>query len=74
MTNLTTIDPTQRRVHVVAETIAIVGVMPFLVWAATRRRKLQPVEKGVLVSVALGTVLIDGWLLHRFLRRASKTP
>lgn len=71
----TRIDATQRTVHVASETFALLVVAPFLLYAASRKRELRPIEKGLLATAAIGTFVVDGWLLYRFkrdLENASK--
>ena len=60
------ISSTQRGVHVAAETLALFVVAPFLLYVATRDRKLTSVEKGLVATAAIGTLVVDGWLLHAF--------
>lgn len=64
----TSIDATQKTVHVAAETFAVLVIAPFLLYAATRKRELRPIEKGLLATAAIGTLVVDGWLLYRFKR------
>lgn len=64
--NSVQISPIQRRVHVVAEAFALLAVVPFMLYVATRERKLTSGEKGLLATAAIGTLVVDGWLLHRF--------
>lgn len=47
---------------------SLLAVAPFLLYAATRKRELKPVEKGLLATAAIGTFVVDGWLLYRFTR------
>ena len=56
----------QRRVHVYAETLAVVLVAPLLGYAATQRELPDWARYG-LGAAALGTLLVDGWLLKRYL-------
>ena len=66
------ISSTQRGVHVVAEAIALLAVAPFILYAATRDRELKPVEKGLLATAAIGTFVVDSWLLYRFTREPRR--
>lgn len=68
----TSISSTQRGVHVTTEAFAVLAVAPFLLYAATRKRELTPVEKGLLATAAIGTLLVDGWLLYRFSRGRNR--
>lgn len=62
----TSVSQEQRTIHMTTEALAVFAIAPFLVWAATRDRKLNKTEKGVLMATAVGTVLVDGWLLYRY--------
>jgi len=64
----TYVSSTQRRVHVAAEVLAVLAVAPFMLYAATRERELRPAEKGLLATAAVGTLVLDSWLLYRFMR------
>lgn len=66
MSSLTCVSPEQRWIHVVTEALAVVVVAPALAYVATRDRPLNRVEKGVLWAVVLGTLVVDGWLVYRF--------
>lgn len=61
------IPPEQRSVHVVTEAIAVFAVVPFMFWLATKR-ELPTWARGTSLAIAAGTLLVDGWLLTRFLR------
>lgn len=63
----------QRGVHVATESLALFALVPFLGWVATRDRPLNARERGALLVVALGTVLVDGGLLIRMLKRKKRT-
>lgn len=70
MAELTTcITEQQRQVHVVSELVALVFVAPLLGYVATRRELPDWARYGV-GAAALGTLLVDGWLLRRYLRKA----
>ncbi len=56
----------QRRVHVWSETVAVVAVAPLLAYLATRRELPDWARLG-LGAAAVGTLLVDGWLLSRYL-------
>jgi len=64
------IDQRQRNLHVLSEGAAIVILAPFLAWCALRR-DLPPGARAVAGAAAVATVLVDGYLLMRFLRRGS---
>lgn len=55
----------QRTVHIISEATAVAIVVPFLFHVA-RKPKLGKFEKGGLVALAISTILVDGWLLHRY--------
>ncbi len=61
----TEITKTQERVHRSGELAAILGVAPFLAYLSTRQR-LTPGNQMALAGIAVGTLLIDGWLLSRW--------
>lgn len=60
------ITPQQRSIHVLGETVAVFAVTPFMLWLGTRK-ELPNWARGTSVAIAAGTLLIDGWLLFRFL-------
>lgn len=60
----TCISPRQRDVHVVSEALALAVVAPFMVYVAVTAR--DPSVRAAAAAVAVGTVLVDGWLLYRF--------
>lgn len=59
----------QRSAHVASEAVAILTAVPFLFWAATRSRELTKAEKAGLIALGVGTLVIDGYLLHNYLRQ-----
>jgi hypothetical protein len=58
----------QRNLHVTAEAIAVVAVAPLLLHVAAQERPLTKTERHAVTAVAIGTLLIDGYLLYRYLR------
>lgn len=62
----TCISAEQRRVHVVAEALAVVLVAPLLGYVATRPELPDWARVGA-GAAAVGTLLVDGWLLSRYL-------
>lgn len=60
------IEEEQRNLHVVSETIAVVAVAPFMFWLAARE-ELPTWSRWVSGLIGLGTVLVDGGLLVRYL-------
>lgn len=63
------ISETQRKVHVVSEALALVVGVPMLLWIGTRKRELTSLEKAGLLTLALGTVVVDGALLAKWAGR-----
>jgi len=61
------IPPAQRSLHVVTEAVAVFAIAPFMFWLATKKQ-LPPWARGTSLAIAAGTLLVDGWLLTRFLR------
>jgi hypothetical protein len=60
------ITPAQRTVHVVSELAAVTVMVPFWVWLA--RQSALPQWARILSGVcAAGTLVVDGYLLTRFL-------
>jgi hypothetical protein len=60
------ITPEQRSVHVVTEAVAVFAVTPFMFWLGTKK-ELPTWARGTSLAIAAGTLLIDGWLLVRWL-------
>lgn len=63
----TCISPRQRQVHVASETVAVLVIAPFLAYLA-QRRALPTWARVGAAAVAVGTLVVDGWLLSRYLR------
>jgi hypothetical protein len=63
-----TISQSQRDLHVWSEAAALVVVAPLLTYVAVTQRQLPPWQRWGLLGVAVGTLLIDGWLLTRWRR------
>jgi hypothetical protein len=59
------IPESQVRLHRTAETLAIVAVAPFMLYLASRKSLPQWARTSAGV-IALGTLLIDGYLLSRW--------
>lgn len=70
MAELTCITEQQRRVHVAAETVALLAVAPLLLWVATQRQLPDWARMGAGVA-GVGTLLVDGWLLSKYLEKAQ---
>lgn len=58
----------QVALHVVSEAAAVAIGVPLLLATAARREPTQAQRRG-LRAMALGTLLVDGWLITRWLRR-----
>lgn len=65
---VTCIPPRQRDLHVATEAIALVVVAPFMLWLS-RRRELEPWARRTALTIGVGTLLIDGYLLSRYVAR-----
>ncbi len=57
----------QRKLHIYTEALSVFVAAPFLIWVATREEKLTKTEKGLLLAFATASIIIDGYLLTRFL-------
>jgi hypothetical protein len=68
---MVTISEGQRALHMSSELAALVVAVPFLVYASTR----LPTAAGRNAALALAgaTVVVDGWLLARYVRRSTHT-
>ena len=62
-----TISRTQRNVHVLAETLALFVAAPLTVYIAHTATGLASWQRDFLWALATGTVLVDGYLLHKYL-------
>ena len=69
--HVTCVSPEQRWVHVVTEALAVFAVAPTLAIIATRDRPLNRTEKTLLWVIVAGSVLVDGWLIYRFVSGRS---
>jgi len=58
----------QRDVHVAGETLALVFVVPFMGYLATRR-ELPTWARVSAAAVGVGSLLLDGYVLSQFLKR-----
>jgi hypothetical protein len=56
----------QRSVHVASESVAVLAVVPFMLYLATRKElpRWARIASGV---IAAGTLVVDGGLLARYL-------
>jgi hypothetical protein len=62
----------QRTVHVTAEAVAVFVAAPFSIWLAFQK-KLPPWARALSGAIGIGTLIIDGGLLYKYLseRRAA---
>jgi hypothetical protein len=60
----------QARLHVVAEAAAVLLVVPFMGFVATRK-ELPTWTRWTAAGIGVGTLVVDGFLLTRFLQRPS---
>jgi len=67
------IPSTQRNLHVGSELLAVGLVAPLLMGVALGDARLDKNERAFLFAVGAGTLLLDGYLLFKFLRRAAPT-
>lgn len=72
MTAPVCVAPSQVRLHRVSELVAVLGLAPLLVYVALAASPPRWARTG-LVAAAIGTVLIDGYLLTQW-RRADGQP
>ena len=63
--------PIRRRVHIASELGALVLAVPMLLWSSTQTPALA--ARLALRSLAIATVLIDGWLLSRWYAKNTNT-
>ena len=60
------VSPEQARLHRKTEAVALWVGAPFMLWLATRERRLSTGERTALAAFAVGTILVDGYLWSRF--------
>lgn len=56
----------RRNVHVLFETIAVVGVAPWIYYLSRQKRPLTLAERRSLAALAAATLAVDGWLLWQY--------
>ena len=61
----TCIPDDQREVHIIAESVAVFAVAPFMFWLSAQKA-LPEWARGVSFVVGAGTVAVDGWLLWKY--------
>ena len=59
----------QRTVHIVTEAAAVFLTVPFLLWAANRTP--DKTAAAGMRALAAGALVVDGWLLYRFLSHTT---
>lgn len=69
--DLTCVSPEQRWIHVATEVISVFAIVPTLAIIATRNRPLNRTEKTLLWAIVVGSVIVDGWLIYRFVSGRS---
>jgi hypothetical protein len=57
-------------VHIVAKASAILVAAPLL-WAISRKQTLSDVDRVTLATLAVATIVEDGWLLSQWARQPS---
>lgn len=62
----------QARLHKDSEWLAILVGAPLLIWVGTRERPLNQAERGGILALAAGTVLVDGHL-HRKYKKLKRS-
>jgi hypothetical protein len=62
----------QRRLHVAGETAALVVVVPFMAWIATRK-DLPPAARALGAAIGATTLILDGVLLSRYLSQPKSS-
>lgn len=54
----------QKNIHVASEAVAVFLLAPYMLWASARVK--DPGMRNVFRTVAVGTLLIDGYLLFQY--------
>lgn len=70
MSQMVPISREQWRVHVATETLALATVP--LLWRAAADPVLTRNERVLIRGLAVGTLLVDGWLLWQNLKRGAR--
>jgi hypothetical protein len=63
------IPESQRQLHATSEALAVVVAAPFLFWLSANPR-LPPWARVTAAVMGAGTLLVDGYLLTRMVRKA----
>ena len=54
-----------RTLHIISEAIAILIVVPWLIWIVWKK-EISDLDRLFLIALAIGTLLIDGYLLVKW--------
>ena len=54
-----------RTLHIVSEAIAVLVVVPWLIWIVWKK-ELSDIDRLFLLVLAIGTLLVDGYLLIKW--------
>jgi len=54
-----------RTLHIVSEAIAILIVVPWLIWIVWKK-EISDLDRLFLIVLAIGTLIIDGYLLVKW--------
>ncbi len=61
----------QRDVHIGSELLALLVVAPFM-FALGRNTTLSPSTRRLSTAIGIGTLLVDGYLLHKFVKNGKQ--
>lgn len=56
----------QARLHKDSEWLAVLVGAPLLLWVGTRERALNQAERGGVLALAVGTIVVDGYLQRQY--------
>jgi hypothetical protein len=62
----------QRRLHIAGEAAALVVVVPFMAWVATRK-DLPPTARALGAAIGVTTLILDGVLISRYLSQPKSS-
>jgi len=65
------VSPEQVRLHKKTELWSFLIGSPLMIWAATRTRRLNQAERGGLLALGIGALVVDTYLYNRF-KKAEK--
>lgn len=66
------ISPEQVRLHKKTELWSFLMGSPLMLWAATRNRPLNQAERGGLIALGIGALVVDTYLYRRFKKAERK--